>query len=158
MLHNVVLPIPLRPITRDRLDAHAERHAVEYPRGAVAGTQIVNVEQAVTHSTASSQIDVADDRAATDLVGRPDGDHQTVGHDHHSTRHPQGNVHVVLDEQQRHAAGERFEQFDQSLVSPRDNPEAGSSSIIKSGSVTIAIPTSSWRCWPWERSPTREST
>ena len=41
--------------------------------------------------------------------------------------------------------------------SPRDNPDAGSSSIIRSGSVTTAMPTSSCRCSPWERSPTLDS-
>ena len=38
--------------------------------------------------------------------------------------------------------------------SPRESPEAGSSSIISFGSVALAMPTSSWRCWPCESEPT----
>ena len=38
--------------------------------------------------------------------------------------------------------------------SPRERPEAGSSSIISFGSVALAMPTSSWRCWPCESEPT----
>jgi hypothetical protein len=41
--------------------------------------------------------------------------------------------------------------------SARDRPAAGSSSIISLGSLTRAMPTSSWRCSPCERSITSES-
>ena len=40
------------------------------------------------------------------------------------------------------------------IRSPRERPEAGSSSIISCGSVALAMPTSSWRCWPCESEPT----
>ena len=38
--------------------------------------------------------------------------------------------------------------------SPRERPDAGSSSIISFGFPARAIPTSSWRCSPWESEPT----
>jgi len=40
------------------------------------------------------------------------------------------------------------------MRSPRDSPEAGSSSIISCGSLVCAMPTSSWRCSPCESEPT----
>ena len=42
--------------------------------------------------------------------------------------------------------------------SARESPAAGSSSIISLGSVARAMPTSSWRCSPWESSPTIRSS
>ena len=40
------------------------------------------------------------------------------------------------------------------IRSPRERPEAGSSSIISFGSPVCAMPTSSWRCSPCESEPT----
>ena len=42
--------------------------------------------------------------------------------------------------------------------SPNERPDAGSSSSISFGSTALAIPTSSCRCSPWERSRTNVST
>ena len=61
------------------------------------------------------EVDLVDERIVTDLVGRPLGDDEAVGHHDDTLGDAQGDVHVVLDEQQRRVGAEVTQQFAQSL-------------------------------------------
>ncbi len=57
VLHSVVLPMPLRPIDRDRLRCHREAHSLERLSAAVEGVEPVDLERAgaLTRGRPSSQ-------------------------------------------------------------------------------------------------------
>ena len=106
----------------------------------------------------ASEIDVADELAATDLVGCAGGDRSRRRPSRRLDRATRRatSMSCSMSSNVTSAASDSSSSTSRSR-SPRDKPDAGSSSIIRSGLVTIAMPTSSWRCWPWERSPTHDS-
>ena len=95
---------------------------------------------------------------AANLGGRPLDDLAAVVHHRHVPGDGERDVHVVLDQDQRHVGGQPEQQLRQplALAAARGRRRARRAASA-CGSTALAMPTSSWRCSPWERSRTNVS-
>ena len=103
----------------------------------------------------AAEVDVVHHLVAADLVRRAFDDLLAVVHHRHVLRRRAARCpcRARSGSASRPAGSESSSSVSRSR-SPRESPEAGSSSIISFGSVALAMPTSSWRCWPCESEPT----
>ena len=100
----VVLPMPLRPRSATTWRASTlQRRALEDARGRVAGVEVADVE----HRSGPTEVDGLDALVAAHLVGRAERDRQPVVEAEHPVGEPEGEGHVVLDEQEGQRARQR---------------------------------------------------
>src|SRR5918995_6324581 len=98
--HSVDLPIPLRPMIA------TDSTPIEKETSSSTCDDPYPAQRSLTSNSGSgmaachAQVDLVDQRVVADLVGRAFGDDEPVGHHNDALGDPQGDVHVVLDEQQ----------------------------------------------------------
>ena len=134
-LHSVVLPMPLRPMSATGSSAHLEAHVLQHVRAAVVDVEVLDRQQrravgqrrgrsasaacAIASLTvdldavvghAPAEVELVDELVGADLVGRALHDLAAVVHHRDALGDAQGDVHVVLDEDQRDALVELEQQ------------------------------------------------